>query len=281
MKARLALFALAASILAAGCGGSNSTSTVPTANAYAGAYESTMTLDNGKQGTLNVTVSDTGSASGTLAVAAGNTLTRDPFSFTVGGTITISGSADANGHFELHGTDPTGGDFDITGNLPADGNGTGSITVSAGGETYTSTIGVTMGTGAGSITFSNVSGAGISGAAFPSNPYILMSTVPAGSALVVIPSLTDTSRSLGMTLASTIPIGEKFPVGEQFAGEVIASYSEGPDDAKKVWRATSGHVTILSRSATSIEVKLENLHFEGEGNDAGPGTFTVNGSFKK
>lgn len=280
MKARLALFALAATVLA-GCGGSNSTSTIPTANAYEGQYQSTMTLDSGKQGTLNLTVSDTGSATGTLTVAAGTTLTRDPFSFTVGGSMTVSGNVDADGTFDIQGTDPLGGDFDITGNLPADGNGTGSITVHAGGATYTSTIGISIGTGTGSITFSNVSGASISGAAFPSTPYILMSTVPAGSAVLVIPSVTETTRSLGLTLASTVPVGEKRPVGEQYYGEILVGYSEGPEGSAKVWRAKSGHITIVSRTATSIEVKLENLHFEGEGSDAGTGTFTINGSFKK
>jgi hypothetical protein len=282
MKARLALFALAAAVLA-GCGGSGSNpSTLPNPNnEFAGQYRSTMTLDGGKQGTLNLTVSETGSATGTLTVAAASAVTRDPFSFTVGGSLTVSGNVDTDGTFDIRGTDPLGGDFGITGNLPADGNGTGSITVHAGGSTYTSTIGVAMGTGTGSITFSNVSGASISGAAFPSNPYILMSSVPAGSAILVIPSVTDTSRSLGLTIASTVPVGKKQPVGEQYFGEVLVVYGEGAEENVKEWRATSGHVTVVSRTATSVELKLENLHFEGEGKNAGTGTFTINGSIKK
>lgn len=281
MKARLALFALATVVLA-GCGGSGSNpgTTLPTPNAYAGKYESTMTLDGGKRGDLAVTVSDTGSASGTLTISAG--AARDPFSFTVGEIITVSGNVDRDGSFEFSGTDPFGGTFDVTGNLPADGNGTGSVTVTAGGESYTSTIGVSVGTGSGSITFSNLNGTSISGAPFPSNPYVILSTVSAGSAILAIPSATDSSRSIGATVSSTVPVGQPVTLNGGSNAEALAIFSAGDSENRKNWIGTSGTITVVSRSATSLEVKFTNVKFEPNVNDEpGTGSFVVNGTIKK
>lgn len=282
MKSRFALLAVAASLLAAGCGGSGSNPTsVPTTNAYAGSYESTLTLDHGKRGDLALTVTDTGSASGTLTVSAGSALTRDPFEFATG-LITVTGKVNSDGTFSFGGNDPTGGHFDVTGNLPANGNGTGSITVTAGGETYTSTIGVSIGTGSGSITFSAIQGANIAGTPFPSNPYVFVSNVPAGTAVMAIPSASDGSRVVGATVIADLPIGEPIPITGKANTQALATYIEGPQDDMKRWVGTSGSLTIVSRTATTIEIKFNSVKFEPNKTDnPGTGTFVINGTIKK
>jgi hypothetical protein len=153
MKNRIALCVAALSALLAGCSG-NATITplMPTGNPYAGTYESNVELDNLKTGHITLTANADNSASGTMVVTAPvapSEHTRgNLFSFTVG-TLNISGMVDDSGHFNLSGSDPNSGNFNVDGSLST--NGTGTVNVRAGGQTYTSTITVTHGTGSGSI----------------------------------------------------------------------------------------------------------------------------------
>lgn len=263
---------VAASILT-GCAGSGTTTGLG-ASPYQGAYQSTITLDNAKTGTLALDVAANATATGTLTVAvppAKGSLA--PFTFTAG-PISVSGNVNPDGTFSLTGTDPTSGGFSIGGNLPLSNNGTGSITVNAGGSTFTSTIGVSLGGGSGSLTFSN-SSASINSAAFPTNPYILISTVNGDSAIVAIPSLQDNSRSFSVLLNSSVSAGATVALSSS-ATTKVGYHELAADDVD--WTATSGTLKVISRTANSFEIQLQNVVFTSQ--DA-TGSFTVNGSLKK
>lgn len=263
---------VAASILT-GCAGSGSTTGLGVST-YQGAYQSTITLDNAKTGTLALDVSANATATGTLTVAAPPAkASLAPFTFTAG-PISVSGNVNPDGTFSLTGTDPTSGGFSIGGNLPLSNSGTGTLTVNAGGSTFTSTIGVTMGGGSGSLTFSS-STASINAAAFPANPYILISTVNGDSAIVAIPSLQDNTRSFSLLLSSSVSAGDSIALSP--SANANAGYHEtAADDVD--WIATGGTLKVISRTATSFEVQFQNVVFTSQ---EATGSFTVNGTLKK
>jgi hypothetical protein len=263
---------VAASILT-GCAGSGATTGVG-ASPYQGAYQSTVTLDNAKTGTLVLDVAANATANGTLTVTAPSpNASLAPFTFTAG-PISVSGNVNPDGSFSLTGTDPTSGGFNIGGNLPLNANGTGSLTVSAGGSTFTSTIGVSQGGGSGSLTFSN-STASINTAAFSANPFILMSTVNGDSAIVAVPSAQDNSRSFSVLLGSAATAGSTVALAGN--ANVNALYHEIAVDNVD-WIATGGSLKIVSRTTNSFEIQFQNVVFTSQ--DA-TGSFTVNGTLKK
>lgn len=256
-----------------GCAGSGATTGTGGPSPFQGAYQSNIGLDNGKSGALTLNVAADASATGTLKVTVPPAkVSRAPFSFTAG-DISVSGNVNADGTFTLTGSDPISGGFGISGNLPTTGNGTGSIEVSAGGATYTSTIGVSQGGGSGSLTFSN-STAAINSAAFPTNPYVLMATVAGASSVVAIPSITDNSRSFQFGLGPDEQAGTTVTFS---ANSHMFGYSERSNDAVD-WYATSGTMKIVSRTANTFEIQLVNAVFTSPDTT---GSFTVNGTLKK
>jgi hypothetical protein len=280
MKARLALFAVLASLLA-GCGGSGSNPIqTPTANPYPGTYESTLTLDSGKQGDLTLTVGATGPATGTLVVTAARVPSRDGFTFTAG-TITVTGDVDTDGSFRLTGTDPTSGGFDITGSLPTSGNGTGSVTVTAGGQTYTADISIGTGTGSGTLTFGDIQGAPISGAAFPANPYIGISTVAGGSAIVVLPSVTESDRGLMIALSPDATPGTRVTLSSVVNPLATVWYFEGQGDPRPNWLGTGGTLVVEARTGNTFKLRLEGARFTPDPNTSATGSFKIDGTIQK
>jgi hypothetical protein len=256
-----------------GCGGSGTSAITPTANPFAGSYTSTMTLDSGKQGSMNLAVSSTGAATGNLTVSAARSSREGGFSFTIG-TISITGNVNPDGSFSLSGNDPTSGNFGASGQLNSSSSGT--ITVTAGGQTYEG--GVTLGTGSSSLTFTNVSGVNGTATNFPSNPYVVSSTVGGASAILILPSVSENTRSFAITLNSTALAGDVIPLTGILNQKAWISYSTATD---RDWDATGGTLEILARSGNTWSVRLNAATFTARTTGTATGTFTASGTVTK
>ena len=318
-------------IVLAGCGGdSNNDSdllgtggiSLPGASRYAGTYRGTLALPEGRTGTTNITVAADGTATGTLTVSGGTTATRQATAFSFGtGTYTISGTVDpTTGAFSMTGN--IGGQaFSYSGTLPTPGNGNvgGVYTLTAGGQTYTGSFAGSGGgtvtptptpaptptpggtsTGTTSLTFSNVSVAGIdvspittasikadaSEAKLFFNYDGVESSVNATITASTGAGALDV-RTLTLALSNTgFPAGSAFSVTEPgtIATKAVAVFRQiGFSPYKSVgYGAKSGKVVIVSRSATTITFRLENVTFAGDAinsDDSLTGSFTVNGEF--
>lgn len=268
---------LAAALLAAtaliGCAG-NGGGVTGAGISYAGSYKADFTLDGGKKGALALTVAPDSKASGVLTVTApapGRSSTREGFSFTVG-TLTITGSV-ANGQLNVTGTDPASGGFTLTGSLPTSPSDNTTLTLTAGGTNYTAQCLISQGGGTGSLTFTN-SGANINTAAFPSNPYILISSVAGSSAIVAIPSVTDNSRSILVTLGSTATAGSTIDLATSI--ETTAGYYEKSTDLN--WEAKTGSIKVLSRTDSSVSIQFIDPVFTCK---TSPGSFKLTGTITK
>lgn len=268
---------LAAAILT-GCAGDGGGVSGSGASDFAGSYTADYTLDGGKSGDLAFTVAADSSASGTLVVAAPAVLspaTREGgFSFTVG-SLTVTGSV-SNGQLNLTGTDPIAGGFTISGSLPTSPADNTVLTLSAGGTSYTAQVLVSQGGGSGSLTFTN-SGANINSAAFPTNPYVLMSTVAGNTALAAVPSITDNSRSVVLNLSADAAAGTTHAFAPTFAA-VGASYTDNASGDLVSWQAKSGSLKIISRTDSSVKVEFIGVVFSST---ELPGSFTLNGTLQK
>lgn len=275
----LQLFGIFAISLATvlGCGGSGGGSATLPVNEFQGSYTGTVRLDGGKTGTLAMTVEGNGTANGSLTVtAAGGRARREGFSFTIGQTQ-ISGKVNPDGTFNVSGTDPTSGGFTVGGALVM--NGTGSFSVTAGGETYNGEVTLSQGTGSGSLTFTNGQETNATLTPFPQNPYVLVSTVSGSSAILVLPSSTNTSRSLSINLGSGATAGSVIDLAEFAPFTAVVLYSEGSSD----WMPVSGTLRIKSRSATGFELELVDavMATSGTQGNTALGKFTLNGTIRK
>ena len=104
---------------------------------FAGRKVSTVALSGGKTGTLDFVVDAANRCTGTLAVSGG--ATKQAYAFTAG-LFNISGTVDpATGAFTMTGNIPGSGAFSIGGTLPS-ATTVGGYTLTANGETYTSTF---------------------------------------------------------------------------------------------------------------------------------------------
>ncbi|MGV3618841.1 MAG: hypothetical protein ACO1SV_26245 [Fimbriimonas sp.] len=101
------------------------------------------------------------------------------------------------------------GDYESSLSLDGGKRGALTLTVEADGEA------------AGALTFGAISGAPISGAAFPSNPYVVMTTVNGYAAATILPSPTDKSRSFGLMIAASVQTGQSVAVDPTGVGDVF------------------------------------------------------------
>lgn len=269
----------ALSLLVVGCAGSGSSvggSVAP--NPYAGSYTSAPTLDGGKRGTLALTVAADGKATGTMSVAAPRTLAvtpAGPFSFTIG-TMTVNGTVGNDGTLNITGTDPTSGGFSIGGQLGL-GSANGSITVAAGGETWTSAIGISSGGGSASLTYSGVTGANVNSSAWPSNPFVLRSDVAGSTAAVASPSATDNSRAISFNVGAAVKPGDSVTLNGANGLNATVLYQEGA----KTWIANGGTLKLVARSATTLRIELVNANFAADASTPATGTFKLSGTIAK
>lgn len=285
MSPRSLLSTLAAAVLAAalltGCAGDGGGPSGAGASAFAGSYTADYTLDGGKSGDLAITVAADSSVSGALVVAAPvarvgkafDTRAED-FSFTVG-SLTVSGNV-SNGQLNLTGTDPNSGGFTITGSLPTSPADNTVLTLSAGGINYTAQVLISQGSGSGSLTFTTT-GANINSAAFPATPYVLMSTVAGNTAMLAIPSVTDTSRSVNLTLVAEASAGTSHTFSDTNIG-VVCVYSDSASGTDVDWKASSGTLKVISRTDSTIKLEFVNAVFTSS---QAPGSFTLNGILQK
>lgn len=261
-----------------GCGGAGTPNVLT--NPFTGSYRSTLTLDGGKPGVLDLAVSSTGSATGTLAVTSPAALTRDgSFTFSIG-THNVTGTVGSDGTISMTGTDNgTGaGDFSINGGLLS--GQAGNVNIVAGGQTFTGTISATTGGGGGggSLTLSNGVGTNANLTAFPSNPLVFMSTVAGASSIVASPSGGGNARTLSLLLLPEATPGTTMTfTGLQFNAN---SFIYG-EDGTKHWLATAGTMTINSRTANTFSVTFNNVTMTAESDSDATGSFTMNGTFSK
>jgi len=278
---KIELFVAVASVAIvslAGCGGSGS---AVAANPFANTYNGNVTLDGGKAGAIAVSVNSSGTASGSLTVTAPAAFastggTRSDFLFTIG-THTISGNVSNDGTFHMTGSDPTYGTFSMDGNLTL--SGSSAFTVTGGGTTYTGSINASVGGGSGSVTFGSGSGTNANLAAFPSNPYIAFSSVAGYTSMIAVPSTSDTSRNVGVTVGTSLVTGNTYTfTGDKHSGELLVSYGEGD----KTWYAESGTATIVSRSASGLSIRFNDVVMAPMDTTSGAtGTFHMSGTLTK
>lgn len=270
----LIVLAVSATLLLGGCGGSTDDSALA-ANPYQGSYASTLTLDNGKRGDASLTVAADGSAAGTLTVTtpAATARGRDGFEFS-NGVINISGEVNHDGSFSMTGTDPLSGGFEISGQLPADGSGSGSISVKAGGNTYTSTITLEQGSGGAALKFSSVT-ASIDSSDFSGTPYIIISQVAGNYSIVAVPSAQDNSRSFVLNIDSSVKAGDTVDFATSSA--VGINYRDTASNDVD-WNPTAGKLKIVTLSSTSVKFEFQAVQFAS---DDASGGFTVNGTLQK
>jgi len=114
MKAALSIFAIAAALAMAGCGGNGQTPFVPDEGSYSGTWTSTALNDNG---VMTLSIQPNGTATGTMTdvvqnatngVVQGQVQNDGTFSGIVqygsGGPMVIMGNLSANGSGHLGGT---------------------------------------------------------------------------------------------------------------------------------------------------------------------------------
>ncbi|HSI71667.1 MAG TPA: hypothetical protein VK934_00700 [Fimbriimonas sp.] len=279
MKARIAITLAAVAALLAGCAGDATIIPfTPVNNVFAGTYQSAnVTLDNGKTGVVALTVGADGDANGSLTVsaalvAAGRGLI---FGFTPG-VHNIHGTVTSAGHFSLMGNDPQNGDFRVEGDLDLHADGT--LRIVAGGQTYTSTIAVTHGTGLSTLQITNTGNANILNSSF-SDPFVQLNNVGDQTTVFIFPSL-DVVNGFLMLLKTDANTGDSVEFNGLNDSRSYIGYTE--DSGGKVWYATSGSMTVVSRTATKLEVRFHNAVFTPEtGNETeATGSFTLNGSLR-
>lgn len=251
-----------------GCGGSATTGS--STNPFTGTYTGSMTLDGGKTGDLSLTVASSGTATGTLDVKASKGRDGGTFTFTVG-TINISGSVGPDGTINVTGTDANSGLFNVGGQFSSSG---GNVNISAGGTNYTGTVSIAR-SGGGSVTFLNGSGTNAILSPYPANPFILMSTVGANSAVVAALPGGDNSRAFTFNLGSEAIPGSTVDLS---ASGNVFRYSEG---SSKGWKSISGSMNIVARTGSTFQIQLVNVNMTAETDTSATGTFTVNGTLTK
>lgn len=120
-------------------------------SARAGAYSSTIDLGGNQEAHLNLTVAEDDSATGTLELVETTAgLVRHSLGSVTSnlsistGLVSLSGSidpADGTFHFSGNVTGPEGPiPFDLSGTLPSSPSGSGSVTLTVAGQSYTSAI---------------------------------------------------------------------------------------------------------------------------------------------
>lgn len=134
------IFLILAACFFNGCGDSNDLTGVTgqqgfTANNFVGQFAGAGNVTTNQASTLNLTVANNGTATGTIVVAAVN-----PQTAATVGTYNVSGTANlSTGTFSVSGTIPPLGTFTIVGTLP-NGSNTGSYTLTLNGQTFNGTI---------------------------------------------------------------------------------------------------------------------------------------------
>lgn len=265
---------LAAATALTGCAGNGAGPSTGGGISYAGSYSAAFTLDAGKTGDLSLAVAPDSSVSGSLVVKgapAAPSGRAGGFSFTVG-SLTVTGSI-ANGILNLMGTDPNAGGFTITGSLPVKAGDNTVLTLTAGGTSYTAQCLVSQGSGSGSLTFVN-NGASINSAAFPAAPYVAMSTVGGDTAIVAVPSVSDTSRSFSILMNASASSGMTIDLATSKA--ISMGYFEQSTGFN--WNAVSGSVQIVSRTDSGFSLKFTDIVFTSTDSS---GSFKVNGALSK
>lgn len=269
-------FAIAITVV--GCGGSGTNSST---NPFSGGYTSSLTLDNSKPATLSLNVSSTGDATGTLTVSAPPVApgrgSSGGFTFSIG-THNVSGTVGPDGTINITGTDSGSGAGNFTVGGKINSGGSGTLNISAGGSTYTAAISASSSGNTGALTFSNGSGTNADLSAYPANPFILTSSVGDSMSIVVAPPGGGNARTFTLMLGSTATPGTTFTYGSVASTFNVMLYGEG---TTKSWRATSGTATVVSRTATTFELRFTNVNLVAESDTSATGSFTLNGTLKK
>jgi hypothetical protein len=300
------------------------TPTETPAASFAGTYSSTVALDDQQEAHLNLTVDESNQATGTLEVVETSASLLQTRAAVVAqgisisaGLVSLSGSVNpGSGSFHFAGNIMAPGrtiPFDISGTLPGSPSGSGGLTLTVDGRTYTSTIARGAGPtplptqpgptptpadgcvgGGGQVTFSNVSGANTNQPLdsldlaeaqgnISSVGGFLFTIGGSGANCPIPPFGVVRLIRFALSQSTSFVAGSTYQLGPLVVGQPIATfeYSEataGP--TLQNWKAESGTMTIESIEGDRVQVRFNNAAMvPGAPFLFGPpplGTFTIN-----
>lgn len=278
---------LAATVLltAEGCGGSNGGGGGnPPGNPFAGTYEGTANLDNGKIGTLGFEVQANGVAVGFLTVPEPPNMAPTgladefpPSVYDISGTVTSSGFLAMTG-------DITGGTFAVEGTLTANGSAPITIAMVNGATTYTGTVDQQSDGPGANVTMTLIT-AGNAHLNLYSQGSLLAELTDEGEYddLVITESegmFTD-SRTFSIEIPDTMQPGQVQVITNPLQQPMIM-YSEftWADPVIKTWTATSGSFTLVSRNGNKVSLILTDVVIAPTpvGGNHGTGSFKASGT---
>lgn len=267
-------------LLAGGCGGSGAHhgNGGGGGGGTAGAYSGTVDFPNGNTGTVILEVEEGGAASGHVLVTSPPAqLMGTPGSNGFPeGFFSILGSA-SGGVIDMDGF-ANNENFTVSGTLP-EGNGTGSITLTLGGNDFTGTIAKdTSAAPGGSVTYSEGSTSNAHTVGFPDGDTSF--TLDSGGGFIDLffsDNTGTTGRSISFNLPSDVQAGDSFTCSPDHH---VVSYNEHPEGTffPNVWAAVSGTVTVTARSGSHITLTLADVAMEHQTSiGEATGSFVLNG----
>jgi hypothetical protein len=276
------LFAVTLIFSMIGCGGSSGGSGGTATNQFAGTYDGSAALDNGKTGTIGVEVDEDGSVSGTIVVTAppGTPAPMAADGFPLG-TYAITGQADSGGLISLGGLVPPETPFTVTGGLP-DGAGSHAITIALGQQTFPGTVQVQSAEAGGNVTMELIQVGNIKNPVWSSVP-LLKTNVDEDGYLKVY--LTETigneSRSFVVAIPDTMQAGDSVQLDLTHPRKASYSQFSWVDALQYGWAAVSGTMTLVSRNGDKVSLLFNNARFEPDTfpSNHATGIFIANGSF--
>lgn len=301
----------------------------PTATATArpqiqGNYAANIPLDGGQTAHINVSVDSSGHATGSLEVVGnGSAIARSRLGTVASGIsisvgyANISGEIDpSTGAFHFSGNIALGGtstSFDLSGNLPTTPGGTGSVTATINGHTYTASIGAGVGPtplptqssqptptpvaggcadGVLHVTYSNVNGANAETSDLTLGKVTALDTPDsqAGRYVWVISAnecdvtFGELGRGVviqGFGVVNRIEPGT-YTLGVNPSGILAISYVQSllvanpAERQTRMWGASTGTLTISDAGGGNLSIHAENVAMAPQlGIAPGEGTFTL------
>lgn len=254
-----------------GCAG-NGGGSGGTNNPFAGAYDGSGTVES-NPATLTMSVGNDGGVNGTLVIpqahiADGNVLFPP-------GNYPFIGSADSSGNVTASGTSGAN-TFTLAGTLTNGGQGM-SFTLSIDGNVYPITFEEHSSSGNSTFTFTNDQSNAHLGTEWTTGT-TTFEIDGSDYRLNVLNNTPGFHRSFSINVHNTYHAGDVIDLNGSLS---TIAYNETADGEflPNAWRGTAGTMTVISVSATSMEVQLSNVTMTPAFNNA-TGTFILNGSAK-
>lgn len=270
------LAALTSSLVLSGCGGGGA----PVGNgggggggggAFAGRYDSVVSVDAGKNATVAITIGSDGSASGTLSVAVAKSQGRaSGFTFPIG-NYPITGTADADGSYQMTGS-CSAGSFKVNGDFP-NSSGDGYCNIFAGDSYFQGRLSTHWDIGATAITFSHEAETN-----FYSSTWVTDKVAPYDNSDELEISAYSKGESGGTrNLSVRIPADAK--VGDTFTAvnRVVINFYEENNIIPLVWSADGGTCTLEAKDGKTARVSIVGATMARVPGFGGTGTYQIDG----